>query len=201
MSIGKILLGAAAAALLPVLLNKGLGWGTNCKTAAATTAVDTAASTPTAPLNTTAPVVPATAEAVKNCQADLDAIIKGKTINFETSRAVIAADSMPLIDELAKSAKDCAGTVITIAGHTDSRGNDAANLRLSEERANAVVAALSSKGVPTDRMKPIGYGETKPLDPALTQEAYTKNRRTELTVAAAGAAPAAENAATPAAGQ
>jgi outer membrane protein OmpA-like peptidoglycan-associated protein len=198
MSIGKILLGAAAAALLPVLLNKGLGWGTNCKTAAAAPAVDTAAKAPETPAAT---VVPATAEAVKNCQTDLDTIIKGKTINFETSRAVIAADSMALIDELAKSAKDCAGTVITIAGHTDSRGNDAANLRLSEERANAVVAALSAKGVPTDRMKPVGYGETKPLDPALTQEAYTKNRRTELTVAASGAAPAADNAATPAAGQ
>jgi outer membrane protein OmpA-like peptidoglycan-associated protein len=182
----KILLGALATALITWFLHGPFGLGTKCAATAATPAVEQAAPAVVAGVE-----APATAEAIQACQTDVDTVIKGKTINFESGRAVIKADSLPLIDALAKSAKDCAGTTIEVAGHTDQQGGEAANQRLSEERANAVVAALVERGIPTNRLSPKGYGETKLLDQASTPEALAKNRRIEFSVAAAAAGAAA----------
>jgi outer membrane protein OmpA-like peptidoglycan-associated protein len=151
-----------------------------------------------APVETAAPVVaggpevPATAEAVGACQTKVNDLIKGKTINFTSGGSAIAPDSMALVDSVAAELKNCAGTTIEVAGHTDAQGNDGFNQRLSEERANSVVAALVAEGIPTTRLAPKGYGETKPLDTANTPEALAKNRRIEFSVqTAAGAADAA----------
>jgi OmpA-OmpF porin, OOP family len=190
-SLVKILLGGLLSALAAWFLHGPMGLGAKCETTATP-----AVATP----DVAAPAVaeaPATVEAVKSCQADVDAVVKGKTINFESSKAIIKADSMPLIEALANASKACAGTTIEVAGHTDQQGGDAANMRLSEERANAVVAALTERGVPKERMSPKGYGETKLLDQAATPDALAKNRRIEFSVASsapaatdAGAAPA-----------
>lgn len=177
----KILLGGVLSALAAWFLHGPMGLGAKCGATPAAEPEVAAAVTPAAE-------APATPEAVKNCQDDVNAVITGKTINFESSKAIIKADSMGLIDEIAKASKDCAGTVIEVAGHTDQQGGDAPNLRLSEERANAVVAALTERGVPKERLSPKGYGETKLLDQASTPEALAKNRRIEFNVAAAGAA-------------
>ncbi len=181
----KILLGALATAIGTWFLHGPMGLGTKCASTAAP-AVEAPAAVAAGGVE-----APATVEAVKTCQADVDAVAKGKTINFTSGGAKIAADSMPLIDSIAKAAKDCAGTTIEVAGHTDAQGNDAYNQRLSEERANAVVAALVERGIPTSRLTPKGYGETKPLDTANTPEALAKNRRIEFGVSASAAAPAA----------
>jgi OmpA-OmpF porin, OOP family len=175
-SLVKMLLGGLVTAIATWFLAGPMGWAANCVT-------------PANPVATAAagPEVPATVEAVKSCQADVDKVIAGKTINFESSKAIIKADSLPLLDALAAASKDCAGTRIEVAGHTDQQGGDAANLRLSEERANAVVVALSERGVPKERLLPKGYGETKLLDQASTSEALAKNRRIEFSVAAAAA--------------
>jgi OmpA-OmpF porin, OOP family len=140
-----------------------------------------------------APEVPATAATVANCQTDVDTAIKGKKINFATGRAEITADSMPLIAELAKALKDCAGTTVEVSGHTDRTGNPAANQTLSEARANAVVAALAKDGVPAERMTAKGYGATKLLDEGLTPIAHAANRRIEFSVASAAPAAPVEN--------
>ena len=147
-----------------------------------------AAETPVA-----APEAPATAASVANCQTDVDAAIKGKKINFATGRAEITADSMPLIAELAKALKDCAGTTVEVSGHTDRTGNPAANQTLSEARANAVVAALAKDGVPAERMTAKGYGATKLLDEGFTPIAHAANRRIEFSVASATPAAPVEN--------
>jgi OmpA-OmpF porin, OOP family len=144
-----------------------------------------------APVVAAAPEAPATAATVANCQTNVDTAIKGKKINFATGRAEITGDSMPLITELAKALKDCAGTSIEVSGHTDRTGNPAANQTLSEARAQAVVAALSKDGVPAERMTAKGYGATKLLDEGLTPIAHAANRRIEFSVASTGAAPAA----------
>jgi outer membrane protein OmpA-like peptidoglycan-associated protein len=189
----KILLGALATAVLAWLLHGPFGFGQKC-------AVQGQAAIPeaTAPAVPTPPVAavaesPATVEAVTNCQTGVDAVIKGKTINFTTGGSTIAPESQPLIDAVAASLKDCAGTTIEVAGHTDTTGADAPNQRLSEERANSVVQALVGKGVPAERLSPKGYGEAAPLDPAVNAAAHAKNRRIEFTVATTGgaAAPAA----------
>lgn len=174
----KILLGGVATAALAGWLNYGPHqFGANC--AAGTTSV--------APSSD----APATVAAVADCQAKVNAAIAGKTINFSSGGANIAADSQPLIDAIATDLKDCAGTSVEVQGHTDASGGDAANLRLSEARAAAVVAALTAKGVTADKISAKGFGETVPLDPANTPAAYAQNRRIEFKVAASSAAPAA----------
>jgi OmpA-OmpF porin, OOP family len=136
---------------------------------------------------------PATAATVTNCQTNVDTAIKGKKINFATGRAEITADSMPLITELAKALKDCAGTTVEVSGHTDRTGNPAANQTLSEARAQAVVAALSKDGVPAERMTAKGYGATKLLDEGFTPIAHAANRRIEFSVASTAPAAPVEN--------
>lgn len=184
----KILLGALATAILAWFLHGPMGLGAKC---AGTAAVPAATTAPDATANA-APEAPATAEAVKTCQGDVDAVIKGKTINFASGGAAISAESIPLIDALAKSLTDCAGTTVEVAGHTDTTGGDAANQRLSEERANAVVAALVDRGIPNTRLVPKGYGETQPIDPGVTPAANAANRRIEFKVAATAAASAGQ---------
>jgi OmpA-OmpF porin, OOP family len=186
--IPKILLGGLATAVLAWVLHGPMGFGARCANGAAP-AAEVAATLPAAP------EVAATAEAVADCQTKVNAAIAGKTINFATGGAGIAADSQALIDTIAADLKDCGGTAVEVQGHTDASGGDAANQALSERRANAVSQALVAKGVPTARLSAKGYGETAPLDPANTPAAYAKNRRIEFKVAATGAAAA------PAAGQ
>lgn len=132
-----------------------------------------------------ADATPATAEQVKSCQMDVDAAIKGKTVQFQSGTATLSAESTGLIDELSKAIGACAGTRVEVAGHTDLTGGDAPNQRLSEERANSVVAAMTAKGVPAERLVPKGYGETKPLEATMTSAANAMNRRIEFHVATA----------------
>jgi OmpA-OmpF porin, OOP family len=180
----KILLGAVATTALAWFLHGPMKFGEKCAAAAGTAAV--APATPAA----AGPEVAATQEQVASCQTKVNETIAGKTINFTSGGAAIAVDSQQLLDAIAASAKDCAGTQIEVQGHTDASGGDAANMRLSEARASAVVQALVEKGVPTERLLPKGYGETAPVDAAGTSAAYAKNRRIDFKVASSATAPA-----------
>jgi OOP family OmpA-OmpF porin len=133
--------------------------------------------------------VPASKEAVTECQNDINALMAGKTINFQSGSAYLAADSNAIIDELAKALQPCAGTKAEVQGHTDLTGGADVNQTLSQARAEAVAKALTDKGVPADRLIAKGYGSTQPLEQAMTAAANAKNRRTVFSVAAAGAAP------------
>ena len=72
---------------------------------------------------------------------------------------------------------------IELSSHTDQRGKDAYNLKLSQQRAQAAVDYIVSKGVDKARITAKGYGETRPimLKPT-TEEEYQQNRRTEFRV-------------------
>ena len=72
--------------------------------------------------------------------------------------------------------------LIEISGHTDNEGSDAYNQKLSEGRAAAVVSYLASKGVNSDRMLSVGYGESRPIDTNQTEEGQAQNRRVEFTL-------------------
>ncbi|MSP55401.1 MAG: OmpA family protein [Myxococcales bacterium] len=67
-------------------------------------------------------------------------------------------------------------------GNTDSRGNDAANLKLSQDRASAVCDYLSSRGVQPGRLAAVGYGETHPLVKETDDASQSKNRRVDFLV-------------------
>ncbi len=180
----RFLVGAGATAALA-----GLGYFLTGGYGGATTNA-----APPAPVETTVPApvaeAPATKEEIASCQTTVDGVIKGKVIQFDTSAATIKPESQPLVDALATALAPCEGTLVEVQGHTDSRGDDAANMKLSQDRANAVVAALTAKNVPASRLTAKGYGETKPLKTGNSPADLAANRRIEFAVGAAGAAPA-----------
>ena len=69
---------------------------------------------------------------------------------------------------------------ISIEGHTDNIGQAAANKKLSQERAKAVMDALVSKGIDTARLSAIGWGQEKPVADNASDEGKAKNRRVEI---------------------
>ena len=85
---------------------------------------------------------------------------------------------------------------VRVEGHTDSRGNDARNLDLSQRRANSVMEYLVSHGVDASRLEAVGYGETRPLvENARTRAELAQNRRVVFTILDAEALAAESSAA------
>ena len=67
-----------------------------------------------------------------------------------------------------------------IEGHNDNVGNPGSNKTLSEQRASSVKTALVNKGISTDRIKTVGYGQDKPIADNSTEDGKAKNRRVEI---------------------
>jgi OOP family OmpA-OmpF porin len=115
---------------------------------------------------------------VKVTKEKLD--IKDKVF-FELGIATIKAESFPLLDEISRILLDRPDIVkMRIEGHTDSQGDDASNLRLSQDRAASVRQYFIDKGVTGDRLSAIGFGETKPIDMGKGARAHERNRRVEF---------------------
>ncbi len=99
-------------------------------------------------------------------------------VNFASGSAEIPEDSKDLLDRSAEALKQApAGTAVEVSGHTDSAGDEASNLKLSEARAAAVRAYLVSKGVPESTLTAKGYGPAKPAASNDTEEGRFRNRR------------------------
>ncbi len=71
---------------------------------------------------------------------------------------------------------------VEVQGHTDNSGSPSINQKLSEDRAAAVVAWLSSHGVAADRLTARGYGDSKPLVPNVTELNKSRNRRVQFII-------------------
>ncbi len=114
--------------------------------------------------------------AVNECnQATKDAL-NSATVKFATGSAAIDAASKPLLQTLADITVTCPG-VLTIEGHTDSVGNEAANQTLSQSRADAVRSALIGLGVDQQRLTAVGLGESQPVASNETPDGRAANRR------------------------
>jgi len=101
-------------------------------------------------------------------------------IHFETAKATILPDSETVLAEVAKMLQQNSDVKVRIEGHTDNVGSAAANQTLSEKRAQAVVAWLSSHGIEGSRLQAKGWGASKPVDDNATEDGRAKNRRVEL---------------------
>lgn len=101
-------------------------------------------------------------------------------VNFQTGKAVILPASQGILDQVAQSLIDNPDVNVEVGGHTDSQGAEAANLRLSQARANAVREYLIGKGVDGGRITAMGYGESKPVESNTTANGRAANRRVEL---------------------
>ena len=117
------------------------------------------------------------------CQSLLNELKRGKKINFAYDKAEIrGAESFDLLNSLASAANQCSAFTFNIQGHTDADGSEAYNQRLSEARANLVVAYLSENGVERSRMSATGLGETQPIADNSTDAGKAQNRRIEFIV-------------------
>lgn len=119
---------------------------------------------------------------VLTCQQDFDVLLSSNAIKFATNSADIDATSNSLLGELIEVANQCPEAKIEIAGHTDSRGSDDYNLRLSQKRASSVMRYLINSGINATRLSAVGYGETRPIADNENEEGMTKNRRIEFNV-------------------
>jgi len=101
-------------------------------------------------------------------------------IHFETAKATILPDSESVLAEVAKMLQQNPDVKVSVECHTDNVGSAAANQTLSEKRAQAVVAWLSSHGIEGSRLQAKGWGASKPVEDNATEEGRAKNRRVEL---------------------
>lgn len=101
-------------------------------------------------------------------------------IHFDTGKATIQADSESILSEIVKMLQQNPDIKLSVEGHTDNVGMVASNQALSEKRAQAVVAWLSSHGINASRLKAKGWGQTKPVADNSTDDGKAKNRRVEL---------------------
>jgi outer membrane protein OmpA-like peptidoglycan-associated protein/uncharacterized protein YidB (DUF937 family) len=114
---------------------------------------------------------------------DLLTILNQSIINFPTNSAEIPAAGKTLLQHAAAAFKQLpSGTVVEIAGYTDNTGDPAANVTLSQQRADAVRAALVSAGVDPSMLVAKGYGSANPVATNDTLEGKFRNRRIEYRV-------------------
>lgn len=100
---------------------------------------------------------------------------------FETDKATLLPESYPILDEAAATLRKNPDLRIEVAGHTDSRGPDAYNQKLSERRAATVLKYLQNAGV-ANPMTSHGYGESQPIADNATDAGRQENRRVGLRI-------------------
>ncbi len=103
-------------------------------------------------------------------------------LKFATNSAAIDAESQTHVNELIEIMKAYPALVIRIEGHTDNTGSEATNETLSQERADAVKAALVKAGVTADRVSTKGFAAEKPTATNKTSEGRHENRRIDVVV-------------------
>ena len=103
-------------------------------------------------------------------------------ILFDFNSYNLTANSRAELDRLAGILNRYEDTDLSIEGHTDSKGTDAYNQRLSEQRANAVGDYLATDGISRRRMTIRGYGETRPVATNDTEAGRAQNRRVDINI-------------------
>lgn len=103
-------------------------------------------------------------------------------IQFETNNAVIKSSSYPILNKVVAMMKKNPSYKLHISGHTDNVGKPAQNMKLSKERAAAVVKYLTKKGIKSSRLRSDGFGGTKPVASNKTEKGKALNRRVDFEV-------------------
>lgn len=103
-------------------------------------------------------------------------------VYFKTNDYSLDTEDINAIDKLLNQLKEKPTMKIEIAAHTDDVGDNLSNLRLSQQRANAVKNHLIEKGINLNRIVSKGYGEEKPIAPNNNEEGRARNRRVECRV-------------------
>jgi outer membrane protein OmpA-like peptidoglycan-associated protein len=105
-----------------------------------------------------------------------------KNVLFNPGSAVIMTESYPGLEEVAEFLETYPTVRIEIQGHTDSVGDDEANMQLSQQRAEAVKTWLGARGIDESGMTARGYGETQPIGDNRTRSGQKANRRIQFVI-------------------
>lgn len=126
--------------------------------------------------------LPKSGEAVDftGCKAGDVVILRG--VNFEFDKWTLTVEAKGLLDQVAAALMKRGDIKVEIDGHTDSKGSDAYNLKLSDRRAKSVMDYLLGKGIAPMRMNAKGFGESVPIADNKSDEGRALNRRVELKV-------------------
>ncbi len=113
--------------------------------------------------------------------------IELRNIYYDYDKANIRNDAAKILDDLYQVLVDNPSLVIELSSHTDSRGSDSYNLKLSQRRANSAVQYLITKGISKSRLVAKGYGETRLVNDCsngvtCSDDDHQENRRTEIEV-------------------
>ncbi|MEZ5954791.1 MAG: OmpA family protein [Hyphomonas sp.] len=120
---------------------------------------------------------------VAACEQAFASVMTSNSVTFETGSAVISRASGLTLDKLMAVSRQCApDLVFELGGHTDSAGDRAANITLSEARAAAVRNYMADAGFDASRLSAIGYGPDQPAQSNDTAEGRAANRRIEFKV-------------------
>lgn len=108
-------------------------------------------------------------------------------ITFRSGAADLNPDFFKTLDSVAIVLTNYKDTLVTVAGHTDDVGADTANQTLSEKRASTVATYLETRGVSSQRLSAVGFGERSPIAPNSSPKGRDQNRRVEITLNPAAA--------------
>jgi outer membrane protein OmpA-like peptidoglycan-associated protein len=109
-------------------------------------------------------------------------ILQLEGANFNTAQATLTAEGSRKVAEAAKTLQANPTINVAVEGHTDSRGSDSYNQRLSERRAQTVADTLVKNGVSRSRLTAKGYGEARPVADNTSAAGMARNRRVEIVV-------------------
>lgn len=116
------------------------------------------------------------------CERWVRDILAARKITFAPGSARLDSTSNAILDDLAEVLRNCGELPFEVAGHTDSQGRAETNMALSQSRAEAVLAALSTRGVLVASMTAQGYGPAQPIADNATEDGREANRRIEMTL-------------------
>lgn len=102
------------------------------------------------------------------------------SLKFEFNKSELQKESYKYLDELVTMLQQCPSCKLMATGHTDDKGDDATNQKISLERAETVTNYLIKKGIEASRIKAVGMGGSKQLVPNSNEELRAKNRRVEF---------------------
>lgn len=113
----------------------------------------------------------------------LNVLLETYGFDFPVGQSEIESKNFPLLSKIAKAIREFENPDVVVSGHTDSTGDDAFNMKLSEDRARKVGDFLVEvAGIPRDRVTTRGYGETKPVASNKTEAGRARNRRIEVLI-------------------
>lgn len=127
------------------------------------------------------PIKKVNANATPLCVTELRKPARAATFYFDVGSAELGTEHYEQLAALGKLVNDCPEALVHVTGHSDTSGNDLANLDLSWKRADSTVNALATLGLNTTQFEPVGFGARSPLAQGAASD-EDRNRRVEFHV-------------------